>query len=123
MLDDGILRLLYLPVLEYCGLDDGLIAYINCNDRKSRNKFVDHIIESQPFARIYIGDSNDVVAHIRLPLKNSDYVAGNLKEKMVEFGDRFFTARLRSTKTFKIASLHKLRRPKTQWMDPWATTI
>lgn len=123
MLDDKILRLLYLPALEYCGLSDGLIAYANCNDRKSRNKFVDHIIESQPFARIYVGDSNDVVAHIRLPPKNSDSVAGNLEEKMVEFGDLFFTARLRSTKTFKIATLHKLRRPKKKWLDPWLSTI
>ena len=124
MLDNQILRLLYLPALEYCGLADGLIAYANCNDRKSRGKFVDHIIESQPFARIFVGDSNDVVAHIRVPLKNSDYVAGNLKEKMVEFSDRFFTARLRSTKTYKIATLHKLRTSKTgEWVDPWLTTI
>ncbi len=124
MLDDQILRLLYLPSLEYCGLADGLIAYANCNNRKSRNKFVDHITESQPFARIYVGDSNDVVAHIRIPLKNSDYVAGNLKEKMVEFSDSYFTARLRSSKTYKIAILHKLRIPKTGvWIDPWLTTI
>ena len=120
MLDNQVLRLLYLPALEFSGLPDGLIAYANCIDRKSRDRFVDHVIESQPFARIYIGDSNDVVAHIRVPLKNSDSVAGNLKEKLPEFSDHFFTARMRSSTTYKIATIHKLREPKDgKWIDPW----
>ena len=124
MLDNQVMRLLYLPALEFCSLPDGLIAYANCSDRRSRDRFVDHIIESQSFARIRIGDSNDVVAHIRVPLKNSDYVAGDLKEKIGEFSDHYFTARLRSTNTYKIATLHKLRKPKSRkWIDPWKGTI
>ncbi len=124
MLDNQVMRLLYLPALEFCSLPDGLIAYANCSDRRSRDRFVDHIIESQSYARIRIGDSNDVVAHIRVPLKNSDYVAGDLKEKIGEFSDYYFTARLRSTNTYKIATLHKLRKPKTRkWIDPWKGTI
>ncbi|MCK4565810.1 MAG: hypothetical protein KAU48_00735 [Candidatus Thorarchaeota archaeon] len=124
MLDDQVVRLLYLPALEFCSLPDGLIAYANCSDRRSRDRFVDHIIESQSFARIRIGDSNDVLAHIRVPLKNSDYVAGDLKEKIGEFSDHYFTARLRSTNTYKIATLHKLRKPKSRkWIDPWKGTI
>ncbi len=124
MLDGQVVRMLYLPALEFCSLPDGLIAYANCSDRRSRDRFVDHIIESQSFARIRIGDSNDVLAHIRVPLKNSDYVAGDLKEKIGEFSDHYFTARLRSTNTYKIATLHKLRKPKTRkWIDPWKDTI
>ena len=120
MLQDQVLRLLYLPALEFSGLPDGLIVYANCIDRKSRDKFVNHIVESQPFARTYIGDSNDVIARIRAPMKNSDSVAGDLKEKLPEFSDSFFTARMRSTKTYKIATIHKLRQPKTgKWTDPW----
>ena len=120
MLENQVLRLLYLPALEFSGLPDGLTAYANCIDRKSRDRFVGHIIESHPFARIYIGDSNDVVARIRAPLKNSDSVAGNLKGKLPEFSDSFFTARMRSTKTYKIPTIHKLRQPKSgTWTDPW----
>jgi len=120
MLDNQVLRLLYLPALEFSGLPDGLIAYANCIDRKSRDQFVNYIIESQPFARIYIGDSNDVIARIRTPLKKSDSVSGDLKEKLPEFSDRFFTARMRQTKTYKIATIHKLRQPRTgEWTDPW----
>ncbi len=124
MLDNQVMRLLYLPALEFCSLPDGLIAYANCSDRRSRDRFVDHIIESQSFARIRIGDSNDVVAHIRVPLKNSDSVAGVLKKRIGEFSDKYFTARLRSTNTYKIATLHKLRESNTRkWIDPWKGTI
>jgi len=120
MLDNQILRLLYLPALEFSGLPDGLIVYSNCIDRKSRDKFVNHVIESQPFARIFIGDTNDVIARIRAPLKNSDSVAGDLRGKLPEFSDRYFTARIRSSKTYKIPAIHKLRDPKTRkWIDPW----
>ncbi len=120
MLKNQALRLLYLPALEFSGLPDGLIVYANCIDRKSRDRFVNHIVESQPFARTLIGDSNDVIARIRAPLKNSDSVAGDLKEKLPEFSDSFFTARMRSAKTYKIATIHKLRQPKTgEWIDPW----
>ena len=123
MLDNQVVRLLYLPALEFCSLPDGLIAYANCSDRRSRDRFVDHIIESQSFARIRIGDSNDVVAHIRVPLKNSDSVAGVLKKRIGEFSDNYFTARLRSTNTYKIATLHKLRESNTRkWIDPWKGT-
>lgn len=124
MLDNQVLRLLYLPAIEFVGLPDGLIACANCPDRKSRDRFVDHIIESQPFARTYIGDSNDVVSLVRAPLKKSDSVAGNLKEKLPEFSDHFFTARVRLTKTYKIPTIHKLRQPKTgNWTDPWKHMI
>jgi len=124
MLDNKVLRLLYLPALEFSGLPDGLITYANCIDRKSRDKFVNYIKESQPFARIYIGDSNDVIARIRTPLKMSDSVSGDLKEKLPEFSDSFFTARMRQTKTYKIATIHKLRQPKTgEWTDPWKNMI
>ena len=124
MLDNQVLRLLYLPALEFCGLPDGLIVYANCIDRKSRDRFVDYIVESQPYARIFIGDSNDVVARIRTPLNKSDSVAGNLKEKLPKFSDQFFTARLRSAKTYRIVTIHKLREPKTgNWTDPWKDLI
>ena len=120
MLNNHVIRLVYLPALEFCRLPDGLVAYANCSDRKSRDRLVDHIVESQPFSRIHIGDTNDVVAHIRSPFKKSGSVAVVLKGKMQEFSDNYFTARMQERKTYKITSFHKLRQPKTgTWRDPW----
>lgn len=119
LLKNQVVKLLYLPALEFCQLPDGLIAYANCNDRKSRDRFVTHIIESQPFSRILFGDSNDVVAHIRNPYKTSA-VAGELKDKMKEFSDHCFAARLSKRTTFKIPIFHSLLQPKSgTWIDPW----
>lgn len=120
MLENKVLRLLYLPALECCKLPDGLVAFANCSDRKSRDRLVNHIIESQPFSRIHIGDSNDVVAHIRSPSKQSDTVAGALSGKMQEFSDNHFTARMQERRTHKIPVFYRLLDPKTKkWRNPW----
>ncbi|TFG98769.1 hypothetical protein E4H12_05130 [Candidatus Thorarchaeota archaeon] len=120
MLENEVLRLLYLPALEFCKLPDGLVAYANCSDRKSRDRLVNHIIESQPFSRIHLGDTNDVVAHIRSPSKQSDTVAGSLNGKMQEFSDNHFTARMQERRTYKIPVFHRLLDPKTRmWRNPW----
>jgi hypothetical protein len=114
-----VIRLLYLPALEFCGLPDGLVAYANCNDRKSRDRLVDHIVESQPFSRIHIGDSNDVVAYIRTPFKKTT-IPGTLKDKMKEYSDSQIVARMQEIKMYKIPVFHKLYQPKTgTWKDPW----
>jgi len=120
MLKNQVLRLLYLPALEFSGLPDGLIAYANCIDRRSRDKLVNYIIESQPFTRTYIGDSNDVITRIRVPLMKTTSVVGDLREKLPEYSDCYLTARLRSSKTYRIATIHKLMNPKTEtWINPW----
>ncbi len=120
LLKNRVLRLLYLPSLEFCKLPDGLVAYANCHDRRSRDELTEYIIQSQPFSQIFVGDSNDVVAHIRCPFKTSDTVAGNLKDKMDENSDNFFTSRLQERRTYRITTPFKLRDHKiSKWKDPW----
>ena len=120
MLRNHAIRLLYLPSLEFCGLPDGLVVFANCNDRKSRDRLVNHIIDSQPFSQIRFGDTNDVVAQIRSPFKDSGKVALFLKQRMGEFSDNYMTARIQERKTYKITCLQKLFQPKTRtWKDPW----
>ena len=113
-----IVRLLYLPALEFCRLPDGLVAYASCNDRKSRDRLVDRIIESQPFSRIHVGDSNDVVAHIRAPFKK---ISGALSDVLQESSDDHMIAKLQERKTYRIPIFHKLLDRKTKtWKDPWS---
>lgn len=120
LMKSKVIRLLYLPALEFCRLPDGLIAYANCNDRKSRDRLVDRIINSQPFSRIHIGDSNDVVALIRTPFKKTT-IPGTLKNIMQEFSDRHIVARMQERKTYKIPVFYKLLQPTTRmWKDPWS---
>ncbi|MHA1135875.1 MAG: hypothetical protein ACTSSE_05255 [Candidatus Thorarchaeota archaeon] len=119
LVKNKVVRLLYLPALEFCSLPDGLVAYANCSDRKSRDGLVNHIIESQPFSRIHIGDSNDVVAHIHTPFKKTT-IPTILKDKMQEFSDDHIVARMQERKTYKIPIFHKLLLPKSgTWKDPW----
>jgi hypothetical protein len=120
LLKNRVFRLLYLPALEFCKLPDGLVAYANCHDRRARDRLTDHIIQSQPFSQIYIGDSNDIVAHVRCPFKTSDTVAGNLKDRMREFSDNFITSRLQERRTYRMTTPFKLRDHKeNEWQDPW----
>ncbi len=121
LLDNNVLRLLYLPALEFCRLPDGFIGFASCFDRKSRDGLVDYIIRSQPVSRIHLGYSNDVVALIRSPFKKSDVVAGNLREKMQAFSDEFFTARLQKQTSSMITVFHRLFDSNTKtWKDPWS---
>ena len=120
LLDNKVLRLLYLPALEFCKLPDGFVGYASCHDRKSRDKLVDHLIQSQPFSRIHLGDSNDIVALVRSPFKKSDVIAGDLREKMSEFSDNYFTARLQKRTSSTITVFHRLFDSTTKtWKDPW----
>ena len=120
MLEKKVLRLLYLPALEFCKLPDGFVTYASCHDRKSRDRLVDHLIHSQPFSRIHLGDSNDIVALVRSPFQRSDILTGNLREKMSEFSDKCFTARLQRRTSSIITVFNRLYDSTTKtWIDPW----
>jgi len=120
MLKDHILMSVYLPALEFCGLTDGLMIVANCFDRRSRDTLISQLTEKLPFVRLLFGDSNDVVAHTRLPAKSSDNVGGPIREMMKEISDNSFTARLKSSYTYRMTALHRIRNPETKgWKDPW----
>lgn len=121
MLKDHILRSVYLPALEFCGLPDGLMIVANCFDRRSRDTLINQLIEQLPFVKLLFGDSNDVVAHARLPAKSSDNVGGPIREMMKEISDNSFTARLKSSYTYRLTALNRIRNPETKgWKDPWS---
>ncbi len=120
MLLNKTLRLLYLPALEFVGLPDGFIAMAQCHDRRSREKLVNFMQQSLPFARVLTGDSNYVVCNARVPAKKSDIIGGNLSEFMEQLSDESFVAPQRLIKSYKMTALYKIRDLKTrEWKDPW----
>jgi len=120
MLKDHILKSIYLPALEFCGLPDGLMIVANCFDRRSRDTLITELTDRLPFVRLYFGDSNDVVAHARLPAKMSDQVGGTVRDIMKTSSDSSFTARLKSSFTYRMTALHRIRNSeKKEWKDPW----
>ena len=120
MLKDHILKSIHLPALEFCGLPDGLLIAANCFDRRSRDTLISQLTNRLPFVRILFGDSNDVVAHTRLPSKTSDQVGGTLVDMMETTSDNSFTARLKSSYTYRMTALHRIRNSTTKgWRDPW----
>jgi hypothetical protein len=120
MREQGVLKLLYHPALEFCGLPDGLIVVANCFDRRSRNSLIGQLSERLPYVRVLFGDSNDVVAHARIPPKMSDIISGKIREVLKETSDHSFAGRLRETKTFRMTVLHRIRNSNTQsWKDIW----
>jgi len=120
MVKDHILKSIHLPALEFCELPDGLLIVANCFDRRSRDALISQLTDRLPFVRILFGDSNDVVAHARLPAKTSDQVGGTLVDMMEATSDSSFTARLKSSYTYRMTALHRIRNPETKgWKDPW----
>jgi hypothetical protein len=122
MMRDRVLSRVHFPALEFCGLPDGLMAAANCYDRRSRDSLIDEMAGQLPFVRLLVGNSNDVVAHIQVPAKKGDHVAGILRDIMDELSDRSFTARLRSSQTYRMSVLHQIRyRDNQTWKDIWST--
>lgn len=121
MISDHVLNRVYFPALEFCGLPDGLMAVANCYDRRSRDSLIDDMTGRLPFVRLLVGNSNDVVAHIQVPAKKNDHVAGILRDIMEEASDRSFTARLKSSQTYRMSVLHQIRnRDSQRWKDIWS---
>ena len=124
MLHEKTLRLVYLPALELTSLTDGFIIMAHCNDRRSRNDLIDSIQWNLPFARVLMGDSNDVVAHARVPSKKSDIFGLRIENSMKEYATNSFLARQRSMKTYRMTALHRIHnRRSKKWKDPWKQSI
>ncbi len=104
MLDEKVLRLLYTPALEYCGLPEGLIAVSRFKQKQLRDSFIEWLTERVPYARIFTDRSTSMIAFIRLPLYSTDIVAGAIEEK----NTKSITARLRSYKSYQMTVFHRL---------------
>jgi hypothetical protein len=121
MREEQVLKLLYLPALEFCGLPDCLMIVGNCYDRRSRDSLIRQLSERLPYVRVLFGDSNDVVAHARMPAKMSDIISGRILEIMSEFSDHSFAWRLKETKTYKMTVLHRISsNDSKRWRNPWS---
>ena len=124
MLDEKILRLLYVPALEYCGLPEGMLVVGEFKEHRSRESFIDWMTSRIPYVRVFTDKSTNMVANIRLPAYKTDVVGGVIREKLSEgskkdrITTRSFTARLRSYKTYHMTALQRLSH-ENGFIDPW----
>jgi hypothetical protein len=124
MLDGKILRLLYTPTLEYCGLPEGMLAVGEFKNNRSRESFIDWMTSRLPFVRVFTDNSTNMVAYIRLPPYKTDVVGGVIREKLSggtkkdRITTHSFTARLRSYKTYQMTVFQRLS-IEDGFIDPW----
>jgi hypothetical protein len=124
MLNDKVLRLLYMPALEYCGLPEGMIVVGKFKEPQSRVSFLDWLISRTPFVHVFMDKSTNLVACIRLPPYKTDVIGGEIREKLSKGGKRnritshSSTARLRTYKTYQMTVLQRLFRDDVV-RDPW----
>ncbi|MFW9786410.1 MAG: hypothetical protein ACFFE1_01935 [Candidatus Thorarchaeota archaeon] len=117
MLDNKILRLLYTPTLEFCGLPEGMIVGGKFKDSQTRQSFIEWMTARLPFVHVYTDDSKHLVARIRLPLFSTDIVGGRILEEN-SLAKQLFTARLRSYKTYQMTVFHRIYN-KNEFVNPW----
>ncbi len=124
MLDEKVLRLLYTPTLEYCGLPEGMLVVGRFKERKLRESFIKWMISRIPYVHAFTDKSSNLVAYLRLPPYKTDIVGGVIREKLSggsttdQITSQSFTARLRSYKTYKITVLQRIFQ-EDGFIDPW----
>jgi hypothetical protein len=124
LLDDKILRLLYTPALEYCGLPEGMLVVGEFKEHRPRESFIDWMTSRIPYVRAFTDKSTNMVAYIRLPPYKTDVVGGVIREKLSggkkkdRITTRSFTARLRSYKTYQMTVLQRLA-SDNGFINPW----
>ena len=124
MLDEKILRMLYTPALEYCGLPEGMLVVGEFKERRSRESFIDWMTSQIPYVHVFTDRSTKMVASIRLPAYKTDVVGGVIREKLSRGSkkDRIttqsLTARLKSYKTYQMTVLQRLTQDEGL-IDPW----
>lgn len=125
MLDKKIVRLLYTPALEYCGLPEGMLVVCGFKEHRSRESFINWMTSRVPFVRVLTDQSTNLVAYLRLPPYKTDVVGGVIREKLLggskkdRIATQAFTARLRSYKTYYMTVLQRLIN-ENGFIDPWS---
>ncbi len=124
LLEEKVLRLLYTPALEYCGLPEGMLVVGRFKEHSLRESFIDWMISQIPYVHAFTDRSVDMVAYLRLPPYKTDIVGGVIREKL-SGGNRknrittqSFTARLRSYKTYKMTAFQRIFK-ENRFTDPW----
>ncbi len=124
MLDEKILRMLYTPALEYCGLPEGMLIVGDFKERRSRESFIDWMTSQIPYVHVLTNKSTRMVAYIRLPAYKTDVVGGVIREKLSggrkknRITTQSLTARLKSYKTYQMTVLQRLSQEQGL-INPW----
>ncbi|MHA2081949.1 MAG: hypothetical protein ACW99H_12475, partial [Candidatus Thorarchaeota archaeon] len=126
MLKDKILRLLYTPALEYCGLPEGLLVVGEFKEQQSRRTFINWMISRLPYVRVFTDKSKNIVAYLRLPTYGfkPDVVGARIEEMLAKGSKKdrvttqFLKARLRSNKTYQMTVFQRMYQEKG-FVDPW----
>ncbi len=124
LLEEKVLRLLYTPALEYCGLPEGMLVVGRFKENELRESFIDWMTSQIPYVHAFTDESLDLVAYLRLPPYKTDIVGGVIREKL-SGGNRkdrittqSFTARLRYYKTYKMTAFQRIFQ-ESKFIDPW----
>ena len=124
MLDEKLLRLLYTPALEYCGLPEGMIVIAKFKEHRPRESFIDWMTSRIPFTRIFSDKSTNLVAYLRLPAHRTDDVGGVIRGKLSGGKKKDWTttqsitARLKSYKTYQMTAFQRILK-HGEILDPW----
>jgi hypothetical protein len=120
MLDSKVMRLLYLPALEYCGLPVGLIIGGKFRTEKSRKLVMEWMISNLPFVRVLTDDSKHMIASLRLPADAITPVRSLLPEVFESEAADWFISSVISSQTYLMTVFHRLhKKDRNRWLDPW----
>jgi exonuclease VII small subunit len=120
LLDTRLLRLLYLPALEYCGLPVGLIVGGKFRTEETRKLVMDWMISKLPFIRVLKDDSHNMIAYLRLPADAITTIRSILREVFVAEAPDWFISSVLSNQTYQMTVFHRLHRANREgWEDPW----
>ncbi|MFW9982653.1 MAG: hypothetical protein ACFFE3_12150, partial [Candidatus Thorarchaeota archaeon] len=115
-----ILRLLYMPNIEYCGLPVGLLVGGNFKSEKSRKMLINWMVSRLPYARILTDSSTQLVALLRVPIDAVTPLKGILDSKsFASETSQWFVSGIMSYRTYNLTAFHKLTLENDGWSDPW----
>jgi hypothetical protein len=126
MLQIKVLRLLYTPALEYCGMPEGMIIGAKFRNKQLRGYFLDWIITRIPYVHSFTNGETDLVALIRLPQFKTDLVGAKIRTVLTQGSkkDRItseaFTARLRYYKSYMMTAFQRIYKDN-EFLNPWVS--
>lgn len=121
LVNNGILRLLYLPALEYVGLSSGLVMGANFSSLRDLNEFLDRVVVASPFAQIrFDPSSRSAIALIRTPHLQVTSIDGALGQWLDDIDADYVSATMERRRTYWLTVLQRLYNDrKESWTDPW----
>ncbi|MFW9767658.1 MAG: hypothetical protein ACFFF9_15850 [Candidatus Thorarchaeota archaeon] len=120
LFDSKVLRLLYLPTLEYCGLPVGLIVGGMFRTQEIHKRVKDWMVSKLPFARVLNDGSSNMIAYLRLPADAVTTVRSMLREVFVSEATDWFISSVLANQTYKMTVFNRLyRADRDGWIDPW----